>query len=49
MRANLAELKSAINDIQSNLDALTTMVNKAEELFSDLKHKLIEKKEQEEA
>ena len=31
MRADLAELKNAINEIQSNLDTLTVKANEAEE------------------
>jgi len=31
MRSNLAELKNAMNEMQSKLDTLTTRVNEAEE------------------
>ena len=34
MRANLAEIKNTINQLQSKLDALTARVNEAEERIS---------------
>ena len=49
MRADLAEVKNVINEIQSNLNTLTGRVTKAEDQISDLEDKLIEKKDQEEA
>jgi len=44
MKAELAERKNAINEIQSNLDNLTARVSKAEERISDLEDHLIDKK-----
>ena len=44
MRANLAEIKNALNQMQSKLDALTARVNEAEECISELKDWLVEEK-----
>ena len=48
MRADLAELKNAINEIQSNLNTLTARVTVAEDRISDLEEKLIGRKDQKE-
>ena len=45
MRANLTEIKNAMNHMQSKLDALTGRVNEAEEQISELEDGVIEKKE----
>ena len=45
MSFNLAELKNAMNEMQSKLDALTTRVNEAGEQISALEDEMIEKKE----
>ena len=45
----MAELKNAINDIQSNLDHLTARVTEAEERISDPEDNIIDKKGKEEA
>ena len=47
MRANLAEIKTAMNQMQSKLDALIGRVNEAEESISELEDGMIEKKERE--
>ena len=44
MRANLAEIKNAVNQMQSKLEALTTRVNEAEERISELEDGLVEEK-----
>ena len=44
MRANLAEIKNAMNQMQSQLDALTARVTKAEERISELEDGLVEEK-----
>ena len=49
MGSNRADLKNAMNEMQSKLDILTARVNKAEEWISELEDKMIEKKETEEA
>ena len=38
VRANLAEVKNAVNEIQSNLNILTARVKKAEDQFTDLEN-----------
>ena len=48
MRSNQAELKNAVNEMQSKLDTLTATVNETEERISDLEDKLIERVEVEE-
>ena len=45
MRANLAEIKNAMNEMQSKLDALMARVNEEEEWISELEDEMIEKKE----
>ena len=47
MRANLEEIKNAMNQMQSKLDALMARVNEAEERISELEDDMIEKKEKE--
>ena len=47
MRTNLAEIRNAMNQMPSKLDALTARVNKAEEWISELEDEMIEKKERE--
>ena len=47
MRTNLAELKNAMHEMQSKLDALPARVNEAEERISELVDEMIEKKEKE--
>ena len=44
MRTNLAEIKNAMNQIQSKLDALTARVNEAEERISELEAGMVEEK-----
>ena len=44
MRANLAEIKKAMSQMQSKLEALTPRVNEAEEHISDLEDGLVEEK-----
>ena len=44
MRANLAEIKNAMNQMQSKLDALMATVNEAEERISELEDGLVEEK-----
>ena len=44
MRVVLAEIKNAMNQMQSKLDALTAMVNEAEERISELEDGLVEEK-----
>ena len=44
MRANLAEIKNAMNQMQSKLDALTARVNEAEERISELEDGMVEEK-----
>ena len=41
---NLAEIKNAMNQMQSKLDALMTRVNEAEEHISELEDGLVEEK-----
>ena len=48
VRADLAELKNAINEIQSNLNTLTARINETEDWISYVEEKLIEKRDQEE-
>ena len=48
MRCNQAKLKNAMNEMQSQLGALTARVNEAEERISELEDEMIEKKEREE-
>ena len=45
MRVILAEIKNAMNQMQSKLDALTARVNEGEEQISELEDGMIEKKE----
>ena len=45
MRANLAEIKNAMNQKQSKLEALMARVNEAEEQISELEDGMVEKKE----
>ena len=45
MRANLVEIKNAMNQMQSKLDALMARVNETEERISELEDGMIEKKE----
>ena len=45
MRANLAEIKNTMTQMQSKLDARTARVNEAEEQISELEDEMIEKKE----
>ena len=47
-RANQAEIKNQLNEMQSKLEVLTTRVNEVEERVSDLEDKLIAKRETEE-
>ena len=44
MRVNLAEIKNAMNQIQSKLDALMASVNEAEERISELEDGMVEEK-----
>ena len=44
MRANLAEIKNAINQLQSKLDVLMARVNEIEEHISDLEDGMVEEK-----
>ena len=44
MRANLAEIKNARNQMQSKRDALTARVNGAEERISELQDGMVEEK-----
>ena len=44
MRANLAELKNSMNQMQSILDALTARVNEAEDRIRELEDRLLEGK-----
>ena len=48
MRSNQAEIKSALIEMQSKLDALTARVSEAEERVNVIEDKLMEKKEAEE-
>ena len=45
MRANLEEIKNAMNQMQSKLDALTARVNEGEEQISESEDGMIEEKE----
>ena len=45
MRASLAEIKNAMNQMQSKLDALMTRVNEAGEQISELEDGMVEVKE----
>ena len=47
MRANLAEIKNAMNQMQSKLDVLKARVNEAEKRISELDDEMIQKKEKE--
>ena len=44
MRTNLAEIKNAMNQMQSKLDGLTARVNEAEERISELEYGMLEEK-----
>ena len=44
MRANLAEIKNSMSQMQSKLEALTARVNEAEESISKLEDGLVEDK-----
>ena len=44
MRANLAEIKNAMNQMQSKLDTLMVRVNEAEERISELEDGMVEEK-----
>ena len=44
MRANLAEIKNAMNQMQSKLDTLTARINEAEERISELEDGMVEGK-----
>ena len=44
MRANLAEIKNSMSQMQSKLEALTARVNEAEERISELEDGLVEEK-----
>ena len=44
MRVNLAEIKNAMNQMQSKLDALTAKVNEAEERIGELEDGMVEEK-----
>ena len=44
MRANLPEIKNAMNQMQSKLDALMARVNEAEERISELEDGMVEEK-----
>ena len=44
MRANLAETKNSMNQMQSKLEALTARVNETEERISELEDGLVEEK-----
>ena len=44
MRANLAEIKNSINEMQPKLDVLMARVNEAEERISGLEDGLVEEK-----
>ena len=44
MRANLAEIKNPMSQMQSKLDALTARVTKAEERISELEYGMLEEK-----
>ena len=48
MRANQANLKNVMNEVQFKLDAPTARINDAEQ-FSYLEYKQLEKKEQEDS
>ena len=45
MRVNLAEIKNAMTQMQSKLDALMARVNEAEERISKLEEGMVEEKE----
>ena len=47
-RANQAEIKNQLNEMQSKLEVLTTRVNEVEEQVSDIEDKLMAKRETEE-
>ena len=44
MRANLAEIKNSMNQMQSKLEALMARVNEAEESIGELEDGLVEEK-----
>ena len=44
MRANLAEIKNSMNQMQSKLEALMARVTEAEERISELEDGLVEEK-----
>ena len=44
MRANLAEIKNSMSQMQSKLEALTARVNEAEEQINELEDGLVEEK-----
>ena len=44
MRENLAEIKNAMNQMQSKLDALMARVNEAKEQISELEDGMVEEK-----
>ena len=48
-RANLAEIKNSMSQMQSKLKALTTRVNEAEEHISELEDGMVEEKAKTEA
>ena len=47
-RSNQAKIKNQLNEMQSKLEVLETRVNEVEELVSDIKDKLMAKRETEE-
>ena len=47
-RANPAEIKNQLNEMQSKLEVLTMRVNEVEERVSDIEEKLMAKRETEE-
>ena len=44
MSVNLAEIKNAMTQLQSKLDALTVRVNEAEERISEMEDQMVEEK-----
>ena len=48
LRSNQAKIKNTLTEMQCKMDTLTTRVNEVEERVSDIKHKLMERKEAEE-
>ena len=48
LRSNQAKIRNRLNEMQSILDVLTARVNELEETVSDIKDKLMVRKEREE-